>query len=205
MKYNPEIHDRNSIRLKGYDYSSAGFYFVTICTHKRQCLFGEIVNDEMVLNEYGKIIAEEWVKSAKIRQEIELDEWIVMPNHFHTIIALAQPVADIAHQPPVGANGCLPSSCLPSDDSPATNDNSQRVAPPMKPRSLSSAIAGFKSAATTRINTIRNAPGTPVWQRNYYEHIVGNQSSLEKIRHYIQNNPKSWNTDQLHPNIRSKW
>lgn len=103
MKYNPEIHDRNSIRLKGYDYYSDGFYFVTICTHKRQCLFGEIVNDEMVLNEYGKIIAEEWIKSSEIRQEIELDEWIVMPNHFHAIIA-------IAHQPPVRANGCSPLS-----------------------------------------------------------------------------------------------
>jgi putative transposase len=160
------------------------------------------------VNEYGKIIVEEWVKSSEIRQEIELDEWIVMPNHFHTIIA-------IAHQPPVGANGCLPSSdclpsssdCLPSDCSPdsPTNDNPQRIAPPMKPRSLSSAIAGFKCATTSRINTIRNTPGTPVWQRNYYEHIIRNQSSLEKIREYIQNNPKSWNIDQLHPNIPSKW
>ncbi|MBL1202730.1 MAG: transposase [Nostoc sp. GBBB01] len=190
MKYNPQIHDRNSTRLRGYDYSSAGFYFVTICTYKRHCLFGEIVNEEMVLNEYGKIVAEEWIESSEIRQEIELDEWIVMPNHFHTIIA-------ITHQPP----GCLPDT---SNNSPQTNDNSQRIIPPMKPRSLSSAIAGFKCATTSRINTIRNAPGTPVWQRNYYEHIIRNQFSLEKIRQYIQNNPQSWNKDQLHPNIQSK-
>ncbi|PHJ57710.1 transposase [Nostoc linckia z18] len=190
MKYNPQIHDRNSTRLRGYDYSSAGFYFVTICTYKRQCLFGEIVNEEMVLNEYGKIVAKEWIESSEIRQEIELDEWIVMPNHFHTIIAI--------HQPP----GCLPDT---SNNSPQTNDNSQRIIPPMKPRSLSSAIAGFKCATTTRINTIRNAAGTPVWQRNYYEHIIQNQFSLEKIRQYIQNNPQSWNKDQLHPNIQSKW
>ncbi|WP_017653546.1 transposase [Fortiea contorta] len=186
MKYNPEIHDRSSMRLKGYNYSSAAFYFVTICTYKRQCLFGEIVNDEMVLNEYGKIIAEEWRKSSEIRQEIELDEWIVMPNHFHAIIVITY------------------SGCSPSDDSPQTNENPQKIAPPMKPRSLSSAIAGFKCATTSRINTIRNAPGTAVWQRNYYEHIIRNQFSLEKIRQYIQNNPQSWNKDQLHPNIPSK-
>ncbi|MBC1240030.1 MULTISPECIES: hypothetical protein [Nostoc] len=71
MKYNPQIHDRNSIRLRGYDYSSVGFYFVTICTYKRQCLFGEIVNEEMVLNEYGKIVAEEWIESSEIRQYIQ--------------------------------------------------------------------------------------------------------------------------------------
>lgn len=75
----------------------------------------------------------------------------------------------------------------------------------MKPRSLSSLIAGFKCATTTRINTIRNSPGTPVWQRNYYEHIIRNESSLQNIRQYIQNNPTSWETDQLHPNIPSKW
>lgn len=68
MKYNPEIHHRTSIRLKGYDYSSLGVDFVTICVHQRKCLFGEIVNGEMVLNEYGKIIAEEWVKSLTMRQ-----------------------------------------------------------------------------------------------------------------------------------------
>ncbi|MDF5716226.1 MAG: hypothetical protein PUP93_20655 [Rhizonema sp. NSF051] len=101
MEYNPEIHHRTSIRLKGYDYSSDGAYFVTICTYQRECLFGEIVDGKMLLNEYGKIIASKWEQSSTIRQEIELDEWIVMPNHFHGIIF-------ITNQPSVGANGCSP-------------------------------------------------------------------------------------------------
>ena len=88
MRYNPEIHHRRSIRLKGYDYSQPGAYFITICTHERECLFGEIVNDEMILNDYGKIVYEEWFLSAKIRNEIELyeNEFVVMPNHIHGIV-----------------------------------------------------------------------------------------------------------------------
>lgn len=123
-----------------------------------------------------------------------------MPNHFHAIIA-------ITNQQPVGANGCSPTS----ESSPTLEDFSslknrhQSVTPSMKPRSLSSLIAGFKCATITRINTIRNTPGSAVWQRNYYEHIVRNESSLEKICQYIQNNPTSWHTDRLHSNIPSKW
>ena len=88
MKYNPEYHHRRSIRLQGYNYSQTGIYFVTICTHKRQCLFGEIRNGKMILNQIGKIVAQEWLKSAEIRQEIELDEWIIMPNHLHGIVGI---------------------------------------------------------------------------------------------------------------------
>jgi putative transposase len=182
MKYNPEIHHRHSIRLKGYDYSSTAFYFVTICSHQKQCLFGEIVNEEMILNEYGRIIAEEWVKSSTIREEIELDEWIVMPNHFHAIIAINKQLSNFYE----------------------TNNNFQGIGPTMKPKSLSSAISGFKSAATSRINKIPKTFGSPVWQRNYYEHIIRDESSLERIREYIENNPKSWNTDKLHPDFPSK-
>ena len=80
MKYNPEHHHRRSIRIQGYDYSKTGIYFVTICTHQRQCLFGEIRNEKMILNQIGKIVAQEWLKSAEIRQEIALDEWIIMPK-----------------------------------------------------------------------------------------------------------------------------
>lgn len=89
MKYNSEIHHRRSIRLKGYDSSRKGAYFVTICDQNRECLFGEIVDGVMRLNHMGKIVADEWVKTAKIRNEIELDEWVVMPNHFHGILVIA--------------------------------------------------------------------------------------------------------------------
>jgi hypothetical protein len=88
MKYDPAIHHRRSIRLQGYDYSQAGVYFVTICAQNRECLFGEIVNGGMRLNEAGRMVTDEWIKTAEIRDEIELDEWVVMPNHFHGVLVI---------------------------------------------------------------------------------------------------------------------
>ncbi len=187
MKYNPEIHHRASIRLQEYDYSSVGAYFVTICTFQRKCLFGEIIDGKMNLNEYGEIVKNEWIKSSEIRQEIELDEWIIMPNHFHAIIFITT------------------FKTLEASNSSSPHNRSQGTAPSMKPKSLSSLVAGFKSATTASINTKRDAAGTPVWQRNYYENIIRNELALEKIRQYVQNNPISWEIDQLHPNISSKW
>ena len=86
MTYNPDIHHRHSIRLQDYDYSQAGAYFVTICTWQRDCLFGEIVNGEMVLNDMGRIVVDEWEKTATVRKNVILDEFVIMPNHFHGII-----------------------------------------------------------------------------------------------------------------------
>ena len=92
-KYNPQVHHRKSIRLKGYDYSQEGLYFITICTHKRKCLFGEIIKNadneaEMILNEYGIMAHDEWLKTTEIRPNVELCEFVVMPNHFHGIIRI---------------------------------------------------------------------------------------------------------------------
>jgi putative transposase len=157
MKYNPNKHHRRSSRLKGYDYSAAGAYFITICTFQRQCLFGQVVNGEMQLNEFGQMVAKEWLHSKELRQEIDFDEWVIMPNHLHGIVL-------IESIDPVGANGCLPSSS-------SWRNDPHRLVPSMRPRSLASFIAGFKSATTKRINTVREAAGTPVWQRNYYDHI----------------------------------
>jgi putative transposase len=186
VKYDPDKHKRRSIRLKGYDYSAAGLYFITLCTYQRECLFGKIADGVMRLNALGQIVADEWLRSLEIRQEIEFDEWIVMPNHLHGIVAI-KTIADLSDG--VGANGRSPL---------------RGVAPSMKPRSLSSLVAGFKSATTKHINIHRNAPGTPVWQRNYYEHIIRNDPSLQTIQTYIYNNPKSWQTDRLHPSNPSK-
>ncbi|KAB2893020.1 MAG: hypothetical protein D8M52_10235 [Chlorobi bacterium] len=159
-------HHRRSIRLRGYDYSQSGAYFITICTYQRKCLFGEVVKAKMQLNELGEIVAEEWVKSAIIRPEIHLDEWIVMPDHFHGIVLLPDRVE-------WGASGGKPILYRP-------------------PRSLGSMIAGFKSAATIRINRLRGTPGTRVWLRNYYERIIRDEAALHKIRKYITNNPMKW-------------
>ena len=185
MKYNPDKHHRRSLKLKNYNYSQAGYYFVTICCYQRQCLFGEIIDGVMQLNQYGLIIEKEWLRSSLVRQEIELDKYVVMPNHFHGIVIINS----------VGANG----------RSPLPQPSNQSIIPSMKPKSLSSLMSGFKSSVTKNINLIRNTPGTPIWQRNYYEHIIRNETALNKIREYIINNPLSWENDQLHPNNPSKW
>ena len=148
MPYNPHRNDRRSIRLKGYDYTSPGAYFLTLCTHQRQCLFGEIVDGVMHLNEWGKIVERDWLAIPNHNSHIELDEFVVMPNHFHGAI-----------------------------------------------------VQTFKSQTTRKINRITQSKGRTLWQRNYYEHIVRNENALHRIRTYIQMNPRSWASDQLHPSL----
>ncbi len=183
MQYDPERHHRRSIRLKGYNYTWTGAYFVTLCTRGRVCLFGEIVVDAMRLNAYGEIVQEEWFRSAEIRREIALfsDEFIVMPNHIHGIVRIVEsPDTHVeATCPTVGATGRSP------------------LRGPAK-RSLASFVAGFKSAATKRINEHRGTPGATIWQRNYYEHIIRHGESLNRIRAYILNNPLQWHSDHEH-------
>ncbi len=182
------IRGRRSIRLKGYDYGQAGMYFVTICVKDRENLFGEIKNEEMILNELGKIVQEEWLKTPEIRKEIELDEFIIMPNHLHGIVIIC--TDDL-----VGANGRSPLQLAESGRSPLQIRTNGRSPLRMQPKSVSSLMAGFKSSTNSKINLLRHSPCAPVWQRNYYEHIVRNEQSLDKIRNYIYNNPGSWPDD----------
>ena len=90
MKYNPEKHHRRSVRLREYDYSQPGAYFVTICTWDRECIFGNIINGEMELNEYGRIIEEEWLQTGYVRLNVEIDQYVVMPNHIHGILIITE-------------------------------------------------------------------------------------------------------------------
>lgn len=192
MSYHPDYHHRRSIRLRNYDYSQSGIYFITLCTHQRKCLFGQISDGKMELNELGEIVQNEWLRSPEIRKEITLDEWVVMPNHLHGIVIITKPDQPQNSDLPnlLATNHSLPLQGLPIQ---------------MKPRSLSSLIVGFKSATTRQINHCRHASGTSVWQRNYYENIVRNQQSLQNFCEYIRNNPLSWKVDQLHPENPSKW
>ena len=176
--------NRQSIRLPEYDYSHTGLYFLTFCTHHHLHLFGEIINGEMKLNEFGGIVKDEWEMSEKIRDEIKLHEYVIMPNHFHAIVEIV----------PVGANGRSPVHC----DMPVYCDTPQMCKmPKMQSKSIGSLIAGYKSSVTTKINIISKAPGKKLWQRNYWEHIVRNSNELIRIREYIINNPKTWNNDKL--------
>lgn len=199
MPYNKQVHHRRSIRLPGYDYTSPGAYFLTICVHRGECLLGEVVNSAMQPNEWGQIVHEEWLASAKIRPELKLDAFVVMPNHLHGIVWLLHTDATQTHNvppPTVGAHGGAP------DDS-VHNVGAHGRAPGRVPqraaRSLGSFVAGYKSAVTKRTNQLRDTPGLPFWQRNYWEHIIRDEQSLNRIRQYIQDNPARWAEDQLHP------
>lgn len=172
----PPKHHRNSIRLRQYDYASHGAYFVTICTALKRDLFGEIVDGQMRLNPLGQIVLEEWHRSSEIRTEIELDAFVVMPNHIHGIVWITRDSLDA----PVGVHGRAPL---------------RKSVAYRPPRSLGSFVAGLKSAATRRINESRGIPGVPVWQRNYFERVV-RANELEGTRAYILENPLRWQLQQ---------
>ena len=165
---------------------SAGAYFVTICTHDRNCLFGEIVDGRIILNEMGEIVESEWIKSPEIRSEIELDAFQTMPNHFHAVVFIMHLNDDDFA---VGATGRSP---LQSNHNPSTGP---------RPKSLSSLIAGFKSAVITNINHFRGIPGAKLWQRNYYDRIIRDEDGLNRIREYIIYNLLKWDLDNDHLSV----
>ena len=177
---------RHSIRLPGYDYAHPGVYFATICASGGESLFGAIVEGEVRLNEAGRIVQEEWARSASIRREIVLDEFVIMPNHVHGIVL-------IKHDP-VGATGRRCRVVFPARSPLLPFCEVGRPGP--GPRSLASFVAGFKSAATKRINVLRRTPGLAVWQRNYYEHIIRDEDDLHRIRQYVADNPLAWSMDE---------
>jgi putative transposase len=186
MKYDPNKHQRRSIRLKNYDYSASGAYFVTICVQNRDRLFGNVFDNEMILNDAGQMIVTEWQTLPPRFPAIELDEFVVMPNHFHAILVIN----------PVGA-GLVPAPDVPA---PTENRATPRVAP-----TLGDMVGAFKSITThSYIQGVKQHGWPPfdrrLWQRNYWEHIIRNETSLHRIRQYIQDNPARWLDDQLHPN-----
>ncbi len=178
-RYNPHIHHRRSIRLKGYDYSQAGLYFITICVEKRECLFGTIINGEMHLNEAGVMVKTEWLKLNERFNNIALHEFVVMPNHFHAILEI------------VGASKKI----APTD---TTTENSTEV----KNKTVGDMVGAFQSIVTVQyIRGVKNLGWTPfngkLWQRNYYEHIIRNEKSYRNISNYILNNPLKWKEDKF--------
>jgi len=176
MKYNPEKHHRRSIRLQGYDYSLPGAYFITICTEKRICLFGNIIYGKMVLNEYGKIAQQCWLNIPLHYQNVELNEFVVMPNHIHGIIIINDTVGAIHELP------------------------QQKTPQQRRLMTLPKIIGRFKMNSAKQLNQLRQTSGLSVWQRNYYEHIIRNEFEFNKIREYIINNPLKWELDKHHSN-----
>ena len=197
--YNPDIHHRRSIRLKGYDYAQKGMYFITLCVQERECIFGTIFENTMFLNEIGQIVANEWVNTMNIRDNVIIHNFIVMPNHIHGIVEITynkndecligefvSPTKSIGaivrgfkitttkriknFITPVGANGNSPNSNSPNANSPNANSPLQEW-------------------------IINHLPH--IWQRNYYEHIIRDYNDHERIANYINTNPSRWEEDMF--------
>ena len=168
MKFDPDKHHRRSIRLKEYDYSQPGAYFITICTKDRGCALGEISNGNMYLNNAGQIVQSVWGKLPNRFEGTGLDAFVIMPNHIHGIIT-------------VGAIHELP------------------LHPHRRKMLIPKVIGYFKMNTAKQINQLRDTTGTPLWQRNYYEHIIRNEEALAEIRQYITNNPVRWENDEENP------
>ena len=171
----PGLPVRRSIRLRGHDYREAGAYFVTVCTLRRACLFGEIVDDHLQLSPIGEIVAAAWTSTPGHFPGIDLDAVVVMPNHVHGIILIVDSVgakhASPLHIPPRGTS----------------------------PGSLAAIIQSFKSAATLAVNRSRGRPGFTLWQRGYYEHVIRDDEELNRLRRYIEENPMRWALDEENP------
>lgn len=177
MAYNPQIHHRRSICLKGHDYTQPGAYFITICTKHRQCLFGDIVAGEMQLNNLGKIAFNCGQEIPKHFSHIKLDAFVVMPNHLHAILL-------ITHKPLGTQDSCVPTT--------------EQFSKPV-PGSISTVIRTYKAAVSREINIISDTKGQSIWQRNLYEHIGRDEKSLDNIRQYIIENPQRWAKDSENP------
>jgi REP element-mobilizing transposase RayT len=188
MKYDPQKHHRRSIRLRQYDYSWPGAYFVTICVREKECVLGEIIDGEMRLSEWGRIVHEFWDAIPDHFPNVSIDGHVTMPNHGHAIIKV-----DYDRRGAVTA----PNDAAPNDTAP-NNGEMGGETPPLR-ATLGQIVAYYKYQTTKRINAVRGTPGVPFWQRNYWEHVVRDEIDLNRIRQYIENNPLRWREDQLNP------
>ncbi len=201
MKYNPHIHHRKSIRLKGFDYSQEGVYFVTICAQNRECLFGTVENGKMILNDAGKMIDTHCNKLTERYWHIILDEYMIMPNHFHGIIIINNKIVGASL---VGAQ--IVDTRTHSDEMMDTMERAGTRPAPTNIKNdptIGNIIGAFKSITTHEyINGVKNYDWQSfdgrLWQKNYYEHIIRNEQSLREIREYIINNPMNWEKDELY-------
>ena len=185
-KLDPRKHHRRSIRLPEYDYSQPGAYYVTIVAWQRECLFGEVVGGEMALSKFGLVAKQQWEKLPKRFPNIELGAFVVMPNHMHGIIMI------------IDGRGTA--------DNPNDHDGeSSRRAPtheqfqkPVK-GSIPTIVRSYKSAVSYRINLMRGTKDVPLWQRNYYKHVIRDEKDLQNKTDYIKANPILWDEDGENP------
>lgn len=196
QRFDSARHHRKSFRLRGFDYTLPGTYFITICTHDRRELFGEIANGGMRLNDAGMAAQAVWRAIPAHFPTVRLDAFVVMPNHVHGVIVIAPTAATTTRGSDAGR--ASPHNCASPERPGSRGPNVAGTGRPAGPPSCSvGAIVGsYKSAASRRINRLRDAsypPIGPIWQRNYYEVIVRDDGALQRIRAYIVANPRNWN------------
>lgn len=183
-------YQTESNRLKNWDYSSEAIYFITLVAQNRECIFGAIDDNKMILNDNGKIIETELLKSITIRERWFFHNWVIMPNHIHLLVEIISSSEVETH-----CSASLPSASLQLESESHSESKPQKLS--RKPNSISSFVAIFKSVTTKQINVIMNYDVNTIWQSNYHDHIVRNYNSFDTIYHYIKNNPKNWNTDSI--------
>jgi REP element-mobilizing transposase RayT len=205
MKYDPKKHHRRSIRLHGYDYAQAGAYFITIVTHGRACLFGEVVDGKMRLNGAGQFVQQEWRRLGHRFPNIQLGGFVVMPNHIHGIIIINAGGVRATRPPqaghPSGEDNMPITASFDVDGSPLPEYDTQASHRPNGPApgSLGAIIGQFKSRVVKRLWANLGLSGTPIWQRNYYEHIICTNDDHNRIHLYIESNPANWLNDDQNP------
>jgi len=176
-----------STRLKGWDYSSPGAYFITICTKNREWLFGDVVQKSMFLNNNGKIVEKCWFDLPRHYENLELDQFVIMPNHVHGIMMI-----DIETVPASRVEtGLKPVSTETSTAKTTDMDNRKK-----KPHGLFEFVRALKTFSARRINEHRKTYGKPVWQTRFYDRIIRDDNELYRIRNYIMDNPANWKNDE---------
>lgn len=217
MNFNPNIHHRRSIRLRGYDYSQAGLYAITICCQDRAHRFGHVAvgaplvgahvngSTQMILNDAGKMVESEWIRLTERFQNIEFHQWVVMPNHFHAILEIVD--CKSAKPTPEQLENRRPQGHAPTPEqtfNQLENGRPQGHAPTANATmpTVADMVDAFKSITTVKyIRGVKTWGWEPfngkLWQRNYYEHIIRTDESYQRIANYIENNPANWAQDSL--------
>ena len=193
-----KIHNRRTIRLKGYDYTQVGAYYVTVCVNDRKCVFGDVKNKEMVVNEYGEMVDKWWRELTRKYDMVEIDEYKIMPNHLHGIIVIVG--ADLCVRPDDVGNVYKNHIDDHNTDNINIKGQTRRSAPTP---TVGTIIQWFKTMSSNEyIRNIKNHNWPPfdtrLWQRNFYEHIIRNEKDLNRIREYIVTNPAGWEEDEYY-------
>jgi REP element-mobilizing transposase RayT len=192
MPYNPAIHNRHSIRLSGYDYAQPGAYFLTINTHKKEHLFGRVVDGVVQLSPVGEIAQEQWLKIPDHFSNVVLDAFVIMPNHLHGILLISEGQGGhckgkaFDHFFPKNMIKCFTRTARVAE----SNAFPERLG--SQSGSIPAVVQNFKSITSRKINKLLETPGSTIWHRNYYEHVIRDEEDYDRIVGYIRENPRKW-------------